>query len=904
MCDGQYVKVNGYELASAYCRQKQRGGTCIMAKKDITYKEITFLKKYTTPKAFEACGIEIPLHKLIVICLYRIPKSDPTVFLNKLDQVLHEISKRYKTKQKIVVTGDFNINTLKPGRHHEHLKDISKNYNLIIHINTPTRKDSCIDHILSNIKNATASVLPLYLSDHDTAQILSFPVDQSKFVPKSHFVFKKSYSYENITKFKECLSNLSWLDVYNENDLNTAFENFHNILCLFYELCFPTIKVKVSNTNLKKQSWITKGLKICCKTKRFLRQCYYKRKTSIDKRKYLTYSKILKKSIRLAQMKSNINFVNRSKNKCRATWSVIKDQVSATKIDDDITTLTINNKTLINPSDIATVFNDYFIDLTNNLTYNFTQYDHNITPIANSIFLMPVTDEEVKKEIMSLNNTNSAGYDGIITKIIKMSVSEITCVLTYLINLSFSSGTFPDKLKISIVKPLYKKGDREDPQNYRPITLIPVLSKVFEKCILKRLNNFCSKHGIIKKEQFGFQKDKSTTLAIYNLVATVLTNLNQKCLTTGVFFDLSKAFDYVDHNILLYKLETVGIRGLALKWIASYLSSRQQCVRFNKIVGNEIRSISSEFRIKSYGVPQGSVLGPLLFLLYINDITKITNHKCTLFADDISIIISSNNKTNLRNHEMDIENTIDKIIKWLQLNNLKINLDKSKYIQFNKSKHKKYNFTLNITKINETNCLKFLGVTIDEDLNWKAHLDSVCSRINKFVYALREIKKVTNLKTAIISYHAYVESVLRYGIILWGNSTLKNRAFIAQKKCIRAICGIAPDESCRPLFKKLGLLPLASLYIQEVSVFVHKNPELFQRSGNLRLRCPQRLVIQDIPRSSKYGKSSLCMCVRIYNKLPNELKMLAINSFKNRLYRWLNEQSFYELKDFFSLKLQ
>lgn len=172
-----------------------------MAKNDVLCQKVDFLQKFTTPKVFEACGVYISSQKLIVICLYRTPKSDPNLFLNKLDLVLHEISKRYKRKTKIVITGDFNINTLKRGKFSDYLKDISNIYNLRIHIDVPTRRDTCIDNILSNITNATATVLPLFLSDHDTAQILSFPVEHKNCTPKAYFITKRNYCVENIKKF-------------------------------------------------------------------------------------------------------------------------------------------------------------------------------------------------------------------------------------------------------------------------------------------------------------------------------------------------------------------------------------------------------------------------------------------------------------------------------------------------------------------------------------------------------------------------------------------------------------------------------------------------------------------------------------------------------------------------------
>lgn len=429
------------------------------------------------------------------------------------------------------------------------------------------------------------------------------------------------------------------------------------------------------------------------------------------------------------------------------------------------------------------------------------------------------------------------------------------------------------------------------------------MSKVFEKCMYNRLISFCNTFHIISDEQHGFQKDKSTSLAIFSSVKELVTNLNKNYLTTGLFFDLSKAFDLVSHQILIDKLQHIGIRGHVLRWFSSYLSNRQQCVTVMKMNHNkEMVPYSSQYSYNRCGVPQGSVLGPVLFLLYINNIVSITNHKTILFADDISIIVKSDKKHNtINDHENEINDTINKLINWLDKNNLTVNLNKSVFIQFNKSYNSNFNINLNIPKLKEVTHTKFLGVTVDENLNWKAHVEQVSNKINRFVYALRQIKNVTNLKTAISCYHAYVESMLRYGLIMWGNSTDQNRAFVAQKKCIRAMYGIPPDESCRPIFKELGLLPLPSLYIYEICMFVMKHKKLFIIADDVNPRSrrdPLRLLLNDVARLTKFNKSCLVMCVHIFNKIPCHIKMLNVRSFKTQLYKWLKTCNFYSVQDF------
>lgn len=893
-----YVNVYNYKMISTFCRNKKRGGTCILAKKGLICKELAYVQKYAVNKTFECCGVEIVSNKLIIICLYRTPISDPNIFLDRLDCLLNEVFHKHRYKINIVIAGDLNINTMIKTKITEALQQLAQNYNLILHVRVPTRKLSCIDHLISNIKNSTVAVLPLHLSDHETAQLLSFPIKHKNIVPLSFSIYKRDYSDEHMSKFKQCLKNLSWSEVYNETDLNKSFDQFHELFTLFYKLCFPKVKININTQQKRKQNWVTNGLRISCKNKRNFRYLYYKNKTQVTKNNYLKYSKILKKCINDAKRNSNIDFISKSDNKCKASWTIVKNELNDTQYaTKTIDKLNVNNVMLTDPSNIAMTFNNHFIKSNKNDNQKRATYKRYV---PNSIFLKPITEVEVKNEILSLKNTKSVGYDEIDTKVVKECVNEIIIILTHLINLSFSLGIFPERLKLSIIKPLFKKGNTEEIDSYRPIALISVFSKIFEKCMYGQLADFCNKFRLLSHEQYGFQKNKSTTLAIYSLLSSILESINKKKLTSAIFVDLSKAFDNVSHMLLLSKLEVSGVRGPALDWIKSYLSNRKQCVvidRLNK--KNELIAYSSQCQFNQQGVPQGSVLGPILFLIYINDVIDVTSHKCVAFADDISIIVTSEN-TEI-DHENDINNALYKLIQWLDLNNLKINLTKTSYIQFNKHK----NVTLDIhyldTKIDEVKQTKFLGLTIDQDINWKTHIDNVCVRVNRFVYALKQVRNVTDVKTAIATYHAYVESILRYGLLMWGNSTEINKVFIAQKKCIRAICGVPPLTTCRPLFPQLQLLTLTSLYIFEICLFVMQNKQLFKRACDIyprNTRNPNRLVMLETPKTMLYRKSCLTMCVKIFNNLPNEFKLLDKKLFKLTLYKWLISQAFYDIKDF------
>lgn len=368
---------------------------------------------------------------------------------------------------------------------------------------------------------------------------------------------------------------------------------------------------------------------------------------------------------------------------------------------------------------------------------------------------------------------------------------------------------------------------------------------------------------------------------------------------------MSKAFDFVDHKILLDKCETYGIRGNTLQWINSYLSNRTQCVELHKL--NDARvstSFRSSFEVNRFGVPQGSVLGPLLFLLYINDIPQVTGHDCILFADDISVVVTENKNIN---YELSLNHTIASIMKWLNSNNLTANIAKTKILQF--SNYNKNNIFTNLTLkyqnviIEEIHETKFLGIILDRNCNWKAHTDKLCSNINRFVYALRRLKKVSCVKTTLAAYHGYIGSVLRYGLLLWGNSTYSNKVFLSQKKCIRAICGAGPLESCRPLFKKLGLLTLTSLYILEIGIFVKKHPELYAKATEFKKfasRDPTRLAVS-LCRSTLCQKNCYIMSIKIFNKIPKHIRELPLNHFKIKLKKCLVQSCFYTINEFLTI---
>ena len=325
-----------------------------------------------------------------------------------------------------------------------------------------------------------------------------------------------------------------------------------------------------------------------------------------------------------------------------------------------------------------------------------------------------------------------------------------------LINLSFLTSTFADKLKIAKVKPLYKSGKTSEPINYRPISILPSFSKVFENAAAVRLKKYLLTNNVLTDAQHSFRPEFNTTTALFDACNYVYDTLDYRKLVLGIFLDISKAFDSVDHKLLLYKLDSLGIRGIILQWFASYLSDRFQLVQNGNNVSNYLRVQS--------GVPQDSILEPILFTLFINGITSVVqNIKLIMYADDTSIFTSGESISDIftRGNLM-----FAALCTWFTDNRLSINLRKTHYIVFSRCMNDYSNYSISHYGhiINRKDSLKFLGVIIDQSLSW---LDRINHLVSKLSYDIALLNTASKLfpKLALLSlYYAFFHSHLIYGI--------------------------------------------------------------------------------------------------------------------------------------------
>lgn len=538
-------------------------------------------------------------------------------------------------------------------------------------------------------------------------------------------------------------------------------------------------------------------------------------------------------TLRTAKKKYYSDQFHSTVNNIRDTWKVIRNVFKPTQKKSDIHDIRINGELIENRNVIVDKFNDFFCSIGPNLSRAVPHCekmfsDYLREPNPSSLFLFPTNEEELFNVVNSLKKRKSPGYDGISNDLIKNVILGVVKPLVHIYNLSMNNGIVPVNMKIAKVIPIFKKGDPQLLSNYRPISLLSTFSKILEKLIYVRTVKFFNVNQTFSNFQFGFREKHTTSHAILHFIDKISTALDNRMHTVGIFLDYSKAFDTVDHTILLQKLSHHGVRGKALEWFTSYLSNRRQFVSLN--------DAKSGLQNVTCGVPQGSLLGPLLFLIYINDFQYCSDvFSFILFADDSNIFLSHKNPQVLL-QTVNIE--LSNIITWIHANKLSLNFQKTNYMLFSNSvKILPGNVLFGGVAIDRVNSTKFLGLYIDDKLNWKIHVNNICKLLSRNTGVICKLKRVIPKEILFILYSTLILPYLNYGILAWGNSSKSQneKLFLIQKRVIRIICNVHFRTHTNALFHQHKILKVEDIYFMQLGSLMYD-----LNAGELPLALAQR----------------------------------------------------------------
>ena len=898
------VDIKGYNFFHE-CRKDKIGGGVGLYLSDCFTSKIRNDLRFEDEEVAESLFIEISKSQgknIVIGIIYRPPSQNVNVFLSHYNDLMAKISKENKI---CYLMGDFNLNLLNYDNHTltgEFLDGIYSN-SFIPLITRPTRitahTSTLIDYIFTNnfCSNLVSGLLFTDISDHLPVFVINS--EDMNVCQKTKKINVRDKNKTNMNKFIEQLGCVNWSCLESYDDPCNSYNKFLAEYTKVYNTCFPIKSIKVKHHRIDKP-WLSRGLLRSIKRKNKLYKQYLNDPSLLNETHYKRYKNRLNHSLRIAKSLYYTKRLESVKSNIKATWRILNEVMNKKRSQSKFPSLfKIDSTEISNPMEIADTFCNYFSNIGPNLANKIQATPNSHLKFLkghfpNSVFLNPATEKEIIEISKSFQSNKSPGYDQISMSAIKQTIHLISKPLTHIINLSIAHGFVPNEMKIARVIPLFKAGDKALITNYRPISILPNFSKFLERVIYNRLLNFLNKNNILTENQYGFRKNYSTCLALIDLYDKISLAIDNQEFAVGVFLDLSKAFDTINHEVLFDKLAYYGIRGLALEWVKSYFSNRSQFVQFN-----EHYSGSKNIRC---GVPQGSILGPLFFLLYVNDIVHVSRIiELILFADDTNIFLSHKDPIHLTNI-LNIE--IEKLSNWFKSNKLSLNLTKTKIIVFKprqRKLHHSFQLRINGQCIEQVKETVFLGVQLDEELSWKSHISHIAGKISKSIGIISKASFYLLQKSLFTLYYSIVYPYIDYCNVVWASTYQNNlrRINLLQKRAIRILNKCKFDTHTDPLFKKCFILKVHDIFLLQMGKFIFSLRNGFLPEKFLDMIQQNNQIHSYNTRNATSIRTPLCRTnirqfairfqgPKFFNSLPSDISSAtSFCSFKKKLKKHL-----------------